>query len=341
MGFRFRKSIKLGGGFRVNLSKSGIGYSWGVPGYRITRTANGRTRKTYSIPGTGISYVDESRKRSKCSHKSNSESIEHNIVYNDLTEINSAEIENYNSVKYQKFIKQISRRLKLKKLSNCLLWSLLLIANPVFLTLFLIGVSIKIYLHTCGKIKIIYDFDEYMHKKYITYLEAWMSLNNNKGLWQVIQIGTISNKRAISGALKSAKTININILKQTPFYFRTNINVVQIKLKNEDLIILPDKIIIVRGTKVGVIDYEDINIEVSSINMVEPNQVPSDAKIIDYTWLHVNKNGTPDKRFKNNPQLPICLYGNISIKSTNGLHVELQCSNVEIVNKFEKMISSL
>ena len=50
MGFRFRKSIKLGGGFRINLSKSGIGYSWGVPGYRITKTATGRTRHTYSIP---------------------------------------------------------------------------------------------------------------------------------------------------------------------------------------------------------------------------------------------------------------------------------------------------
>ena len=32
MGFRFRKSINLGGGFRVNLSKSGIGYSWGTKG---------------------------------------------------------------------------------------------------------------------------------------------------------------------------------------------------------------------------------------------------------------------------------------------------------------------
>lgn len=29
MGLRFRKSIKLGGGFRLNLSKSGVGYSWG------------------------------------------------------------------------------------------------------------------------------------------------------------------------------------------------------------------------------------------------------------------------------------------------------------------------
>ena len=37
MGFRYRKSINLGGGFRINLSKSGIGYSWGVRGYRVTK----------------------------------------------------------------------------------------------------------------------------------------------------------------------------------------------------------------------------------------------------------------------------------------------------------------
>lgn len=37
MGINFRKSINLGGGFRINLSKSGIGYSWGVKGFRVTK----------------------------------------------------------------------------------------------------------------------------------------------------------------------------------------------------------------------------------------------------------------------------------------------------------------
>lgn len=59
MGFRFRKSINLGGGFRVNLSKSGVGYSWGTKGLRVTKTAKGKSRVTASIPGTGISYVAE------------------------------------------------------------------------------------------------------------------------------------------------------------------------------------------------------------------------------------------------------------------------------------------
>ncbi|GAA0063623.1 DUF4236 domain-containing protein [Clostridium sp. CTA-1] len=65
MGFRYRKSINLGGGFPINLSKSGVGYSWGVPGYRVTKTANGKLRKTYSISGTGVSYVEESSCYSK------------------------------------------------------------------------------------------------------------------------------------------------------------------------------------------------------------------------------------------------------------------------------------
>lgn len=69
MGMRFRKSFGSGP-FKVNLSKSGIGYSVGTKGFRHTKTANGRTRNTYSIPGTGISYVDEkSNKRKKVKNK--------------------------------------------------------------------------------------------------------------------------------------------------------------------------------------------------------------------------------------------------------------------------------
>ena len=61
MGWRFHKSINVGFGFKINISKNGIGYSWGVPGYRKTWKANGGTRTTYTIPGTGISYIEESK----------------------------------------------------------------------------------------------------------------------------------------------------------------------------------------------------------------------------------------------------------------------------------------
>jgi len=55
MGFRFRKSINLGGGVRLNLSKRGLGVSVGTKGFRISTSSSG-SRMTTSIPGTGLYY---------------------------------------------------------------------------------------------------------------------------------------------------------------------------------------------------------------------------------------------------------------------------------------------
>lgn len=75
MGFRFRKSINLGHGVRVNISKSGVGYSVGTKGARITKTARGTTRKTMSVPGTGISYVSETGRKRKNTSRAKSSSV--------------------------------------------------------------------------------------------------------------------------------------------------------------------------------------------------------------------------------------------------------------------------
>jgi len=55
MGFFFRKSLGRGP-FRINLSKSGVGFSLGMRGLRIGRSANGRTYTRASRPGTGIGW---------------------------------------------------------------------------------------------------------------------------------------------------------------------------------------------------------------------------------------------------------------------------------------------
>lgn len=67
MGFRVRKSIKLAPGVRLNVSKSGIGMSAGVKGFRVTQRADGRTQSTASIPGTGLSHVTTAGSTSRVS----------------------------------------------------------------------------------------------------------------------------------------------------------------------------------------------------------------------------------------------------------------------------------
>jgi hypothetical protein len=55
MGFYYRKSVRLGP-FRVNLSKSGVGYSVGGSGFRTGVSGSGRRYSTFSLPGTGVGY---------------------------------------------------------------------------------------------------------------------------------------------------------------------------------------------------------------------------------------------------------------------------------------------
>lgn len=78
MGFRFRKSVKMGP-FRLNFSKSGVGWSVGGKGYRYTKKANGGTRTTISAPGTGLSYVHETggKRKAKTSAASSVQKTSH------------------------------------------------------------------------------------------------------------------------------------------------------------------------------------------------------------------------------------------------------------------------
>lgn len=55
MPFRFRKSISLGKGLRVNLGKRGASLSLGGRGATVNLSGRG-TRTTVGIPGTGLSY---------------------------------------------------------------------------------------------------------------------------------------------------------------------------------------------------------------------------------------------------------------------------------------------
>lgn len=57
MGFRFRRTIKVLPGIRLNLSRSGVSTSVGVRGAHIT-AGHGKVRETVGIPGSGIYYTE-------------------------------------------------------------------------------------------------------------------------------------------------------------------------------------------------------------------------------------------------------------------------------------------
>ncbi len=70
MPFRFRKSLKIAPGVRLNLSKGGISTSLGGRGHSIN-VGKGGVKSTVGIPGTGLSYTakpsgGQTRNKSGC-----------------------------------------------------------------------------------------------------------------------------------------------------------------------------------------------------------------------------------------------------------------------------------
>ena len=332
MGARFRRSINLGGGFRINISKSGIGY-------RITKTARGGTRKTYSLPGTGLSYVQE-----KGGHRQNTSAPKATYEPSGTTTvIKNADISNFQGDEYADFLKKIKRTIFLNNFGIALMiigmvlliWSLssmnttsssfaIAIISGIVTVL---GLVMMIIARTAGVINMEYSLDEEAQAEYDKRFDAWCKLESNARIWQLLASQQVINQKINAGASASFARAPVSFTWKLPYFLKTNVPTMIFKLKKEQLIILPDKLLIINGRKPGAVNYSDLRFDAAYFNFIEDGFVPSDAEVIKYTWKYVNKNGSPDKRYKDNRQLPVCRYGKLSITSASGINTVLMVSN--------------
>lgn len=74
MGWRFRKSVKIAPGVRVNFGKKSTSVSVGGKGYRKTFSSTGKVTTSVGIPGSGLSYVttENTKKKQSGTNKQNS-----------------------------------------------------------------------------------------------------------------------------------------------------------------------------------------------------------------------------------------------------------------------------
>ena len=87
MGLRFRKSISIIPGVKLNFGKTGISVSAGVPGFRKTFHTSGRVTTSVGIPGTGLYYVDTQNTR-KQNNKGDTQTHLDNSICSSETEYN-------------------------------------------------------------------------------------------------------------------------------------------------------------------------------------------------------------------------------------------------------------
>lgn len=60
---RFRRSVKIAPGVRLNVNKRSLGVSLGARGARYSINSGGRRTRSVGIPGTGLSYRSQTAAR--------------------------------------------------------------------------------------------------------------------------------------------------------------------------------------------------------------------------------------------------------------------------------------
>src|ERR1022692_2314160 len=86
----------------------------------------------------------------------------------------------------------------------------------------------------------------------------------------------------------------------------------------------------------ALIDFHDVLLKVVSWQFTEHQTIPSDTQVVGQTWAKSNKDGSPDRRFHNNYQIPVVHYGSLLFSSPDGLDVRYLCSNAALAERFAK-----
>lgn len=84
----------------------------------------------------------------------------------------------------------------------------------------------------------------------------------------------------------------------------------------------------------SLIEYHDATGTARNVRFQEVESVPSDSLVVGSTWAKANKDGSRDKRFVNNYQIPVVQYGELTLRSANGLWEEFQFSNLDRMVKW-------
>lgn len=358
---RFRKRLKVFPGFYLNFSKSGISSTLGVNGASVNFSKKGTYLNT-GIPGTGI--YDRQRiggeQNSSNAFVNKPNNFENQIANHQeilVGEIKSADTNNLTSTSWIELketlhevyndrieltveIEQTKKQIKSAK------------TNYTIARIFIVGFVIKSFKNKINDkeeylidienqlsesyVNIDIHFDKEFEEKYITSLNSYKSLLTSEIIWDItssVQQDMKATRSAASSVITRKpvkfKFDNIDIIKSTysAFHFENK--------NGGDLYIYPAFVIVSNNkNEFALIDLKEFEIKFSQQQFIEQEKIPSDTKIIDKTWAKVNKNGSPDKRFVGNYEIPIVSYGEIDIKSKSGLNETYAFSNYEKSEEF-------
>ncbi|MBN3132728.1 DUF4236 domain-containing protein [Pectobacterium brasiliense] len=356
MSFYINKSIRVGP-MRFSLSKSGVGASIGIKGLRFGTGPRGN----YVHIGTGGVYYRASLSsgRIKQSGKKvqripDESPAEHDNTHAPLEEIESSHISEIIDSSSRELLEELNN--KRKKLQ---IWPFAIFLSIAILLCgfsqawpewcmaigFIVGGAIFVFAYMYDQLRkttvLFYDFDDQMMACYQQLHDSGAKLASCSKVWHIEASGAVYDPKYHAGAGNLLRRKATSISKSKPHFVKTNIETIAINVGRQTLHFFPDRVLVFDREGVGAVGYNQLFVDVGDSRFIESEAVPRDALVVGRTWKYVNKSGGPDRRFKDNSEIPICLYENLSFTSHSGLNELLQLSKIGYGESFSHAIETL
>lgn len=164
---------------------------------------------------------------------------------------------------------------------------------------------------------------------------AFHAVAASHAVWDVTASRGIDQVGERSFASAAIVRTRVVFSRESPAALRTDGQPLKLQNANGgDLFIYPVFAIIARDHAFDVVDIADVTMRFVRVRFAETEHVPPDAERAGHTWARVNSDGGRDRRFKDNYQIPVALYGGIALESTTGLREEYQASRVQAAQAF-------
>lgn len=188
---------------------------------------------------------------------------------------------------------------------------------------------------------LMYELDEPMEKALETLHAGAHSLASANATWHVSSHARVFDRKYHAGAGTVVERKPTRFVSAPPPFVQTNIQTIAVNVGTQTLHFFPDRVLIYDANGVGAVSYQGLQVLVSSTRFIEDGGVPRDATVVDRTWRYVNKKGGPDRRFKDNREIPVCQYEEVALRSDTGLNERLQISRLGSAAGFATAITTL
>lgn len=360
MSLKFRKRIRVFPGFTLNLSKTGMSATLGVRGCSVNFGRNGTYLNT-GIPGTGIYDRIRLDNPNNTNDNGNNPQIPVETPYNTYTvetEIKSYNPELLTSDSMSSLKQSILDAEKVKKemyqewmdansSKNGTLF-LLILLHFIIVGFFLKGLKQKykekkLFAEELKNdyenfsLELDFNFDKDTLNDYISIRKYFEQMSLAEKIWDITAYRETDRYRERTVATRSLTRQPVRFYNESLDFIKTSYDALVMGNGNGGNLYIYPGFVIIKETSskdFGIVDLKNIRFNYSDSNFIEEESVPSDSKNVGYTWKYCNKNGSPDRRYANNYQIPIQRYGIIAISSSEGLNEEFMISNSESTDLF-------